>query len=47
MIRDFGIATVLSVFLCLVSAIAVMPPLIVWLDERVAKRRENKDYVTH
>jgi predicted RND superfamily exporter protein len=38
MIRDFGIATTVSVFLCLVSAIAVMPPLIVWLDERIFKK---------
>jgi hydrophobe/amphiphile efflux-3 (HAE3) family protein len=38
MISDFGITTVLSVFLCLVSAIAVMPPLIVWLDERLTQR---------
>ena len=41
MIKDFGIVTVLSVFLCLVSAISVMPPLIVWLDERLIKRRGN------
>jgi hydrophobe/amphiphile efflux-3 (HAE3) family protein len=38
MIRDFGIATVLSVLLCLISTITVMPPLIVWLDERIARR---------
>jgi len=33
MIRDFGIATVLGVFLCLVITISVMPGLIVWFDE--------------
>jgi predicted RND superfamily exporter protein len=33
MIRDFGIATVLGVFLCLIITIAVMPGLIVWFDE--------------
>lgn len=38
MVRDFGIATVLGVFLCLISAIAVMPGLIVWFDEWRAKR---------
>jgi len=38
MVRDFGIATVLGVFLCLVSAIAVMPGLIVWFDEWRARR---------
>ncbi len=38
MIRDFGIATVLSVVLCLISTITVMPPLIVWIDERIARR---------
>jgi len=32
MIRDFGIATVLGVFLCLIIAITVMPGLIVWYD---------------
>jgi hydrophobe/amphiphile efflux-3 (HAE3) family protein len=39
LIRDFGIATVLGVFLSLVSTIVVMPPLIVWLDERIGWRR--------
>jgi predicted RND superfamily exporter protein len=39
LIRDFGIATVLGVFLSLVSTIVVMPPLIVWLDERIGRRR--------
>ena len=34
MIRDFGIVTVIGVFLCMVSTIAIMPPLIVWFDER-------------
>jgi predicted RND superfamily exporter protein len=38
MIRDFGIATVLSVILCLISTITVMPPLIAWIDERIARR---------
>jgi hypothetical protein len=39
LIRDFGIATVLGVFLSLVSTIVVMPPLIVWLDEQRNRRR--------
>ncbi|MES0278750.1 MAG: hydrophobe/amphiphile efflux-3 (HAE3) family transporter [Dehalococcoidales bacterium] len=39
LIRDFGIATVLGVFLSLVSTIVVMPPLIVWLDEKTGRRR--------
>ena len=34
MIRDFGIATVVSVFLCLIITITVMPGLIVWLDKQ-------------
>jgi hydrophobe/amphiphile efflux-3 (HAE3) family protein len=38
MIRDFGIATVLSVILCLISTITVMPPLIAWIDERIMRR---------
>ncbi len=33
MIRDFGIATVLGVFLCLIITITVMPGLIVWFDK--------------
>jgi predicted RND superfamily exporter protein len=37
MIRDFGIATVISVFLSLLITIVVMPGLIVWYDNR--KRR--------
>ena len=36
LIRDFGIATTIGVFLCLVSSTIVMPPLIVWWDKRVA-----------
>jgi hydrophobe/amphiphile efflux-3 (HAE3) family protein len=41
MIRDFGIATLLGVFLCLVITITVMPGLIVWYDNwrrRLASR---------
>ena len=41
MIRDFGIVTILGVFLCLVSTIAVVPPLIVWSDERSARKRQK------
>jgi hydrophobe/amphiphile efflux-3 (HAE3) family protein len=41
LLRDFGVATGLGIFLCLVSAIAVMPPLIVWLDERIIKRSRS------
>ena len=33
MIRDFGIATVLGVLLCLIITITVMPGLIVWYDK--------------
>jgi hypothetical protein len=32
MIRDFGIATALGVFLCLIITITVMPGLVVWFD---------------
>jgi predicted RND superfamily exporter protein len=39
MIRDFGIAAVLSVVLCLISTITVMPPLIGWLDKRIPKTK--------
>ena len=41
MIRDFGIATVISVILCLISTITVMPPLIAWIDSRIAQRRSS------
>ncbi len=34
MIRDFGKVTVIDVFLCLASAIVVLPSLMVWFDER-------------
>ena len=42
MIRDFGVVTIIGVFLCLVSTIVVMPPLIVWFDERSARKRLSK-----
>jgi len=38
MIRDFGIATVVGVFLCLIISITVMPGLIVWYDNLRLKR---------
>jgi predicted RND superfamily exporter protein len=38
MIRDFGIATVLGVFLSLVMTITVMPGIIFWFDERVRRK---------
>jgi len=51
MIRDFGIATVLSVVLCLISTITVMPPLIAWIDERIARRHRtgnpSKPHITN
>lgn len=36
--RDFGIATTLGVLLCLINAIIVVPPMVVWWDERIAKK---------
>ncbi len=41
-IRDFGITTVLSVFLCLVITISVMPGLIVWFDNWRERRLSKK-----
>ncbi len=38
LIRDFGIATTIAVFLCLLSSMIVMPPLIVWWDRNIAQR---------
>ena len=42
MISDFGIVTAVGVFLCLLSTIVVMPPLMVWWDEWRARRRTSK-----
>ncbi len=42
MIRDFGIATVVGVFLCLVITIAVMPGVIVWYDNWREKKRPRR-----
>jgi predicted RND superfamily exporter protein len=42
MIRDFGIATVVGVFLCLIISITVMPGLIVWYDNQRMKRRARE-----
>jgi len=42
MIRDFGIATVVGVFLCLVITIAVMPGVIVWYDKWRVKKRPKR-----
>jgi hydrophobe/amphiphile efflux-3 (HAE3) family protein len=42
MIRDFGIATVVGVCLCLVITIAVMPGVIVWFDDWRAKKRPQR-----
>jgi predicted RND superfamily exporter protein len=41
-VRDFGITTVLSVFLCLVITITVMPGLIVWFDNWRERRLAKK-----
>jgi hydrophobe/amphiphile efflux-3 (HAE3) family protein len=42
MIRDFGIATVVGVFLCLIISITVMPGLIVWYDNLRMKRKSRQ-----
>jgi hydrophobe/amphiphile efflux-3 (HAE3) family protein len=41
-VRDFGIATVISVFLSLLITIAVMPGVVVWYDNWRAKKRLKK-----
>lgn len=41
LIRDFGIVTVIGVFLCLVISITVMPGIIVWFDEWRQRRRSS------
>jgi hydrophobe/amphiphile efflux-3 (HAE3) family protein len=45
MMSDFGIVTVAGVALCMISAIVVMPPLMVWWDNLIAKRRVKKQVV--
>jgi uncharacterized protein len=42
LVRDFGIATVVGIFLCLISAIGVMPTLMVWWDERGWRRAAKR-----
>lgn len=39
---DFGIVTMSGVALCMISAIVVMPPLMVWWDNLVQRRRVKK-----
>jgi hydrophobe/amphiphile efflux-3 (HAE3) family protein len=41
MIRDFGIATVVGVVLCLIISMTVMPGLIVWYDNLRIKRKSS------
>jgi predicted RND superfamily exporter protein len=46
MLRDFGIATVIGIILCIISTMMVMPPLIVWLDERRGKNQTSTNTTT-
>ncbi len=46
MIRDFGIATVIGVFLSLIITITVMPGLIVWFDLWRGKKLSKQDINT-
>jgi predicted RND superfamily exporter protein len=38
-LRDFGIMTVIAISLSLVSALVVHPPLVVWVDSWLERRR--------
>jgi len=38
-LRDFGWVTVVTVLFALVSALVVVPPVVVWLDERIQRRK--------
>jgi predicted RND superfamily exporter protein len=38
-LRDFGWVTVVTVLFALVSALVVVPPVVVWLDERIQGRK--------
>jgi hydrophobe/amphiphile efflux-3 (HAE3) family protein len=40
-IREFGLATLLGLLLCLIAAIAVMPGIIVWYDNLRSRRKSN------
>ncbi|MGV8145998.1 MAG: efflux RND transporter permease subunit [Alkaliphilus sp.] len=42
LIRDFGIATVSGVFLCLIGSTIVMPPLLVFFDEKIRAKKRNE-----
>jgi hypothetical protein len=42
MIRDFGIATVIGIMLCIIASMMVMPPIIVWLDKRIGNSRQDR-----
>jgi hydrophobe/amphiphile efflux-3 (HAE3) family protein len=42
MMSDFGVVTVAGVALCMISAIVVMPPLMVWWDNLVSRRRAKE-----
>jgi uncharacterized protein len=44
-LQDFGIVTVVDVFFALVSALFVLPALIVWVDKAREKRRLSKQAV--
>jgi len=46
MMSDFGVVTVAGVALCMISAIVVMPPLMVWWDNLMAGRRAKKQALT-
>ena len=38
-LQDFGWVTVVTVLFALVSALVVLPPVVVWLDERIQRRK--------
>ena len=42
MIRDFGIATVIGTMLCIITSMMVMPLIIVWLDKRIGRSRQDR-----
>jgi hydrophobe/amphiphile efflux-3 (HAE3) family protein len=41
-LRDFGWVTVATVLFALVSALVVVPPVVVWLDERTQSRKPDE-----
>jgi hydrophobe/amphiphile efflux-3 (HAE3) family protein len=47
LLRDFGIVTVIGIFLALAATIVLLPAITVWIDERTAEREVRKELAEH